>query len=89
MDRAAGGSPGKWVFSCAPAGLARLLLFVPRVPLRSTLGYNPAAASRLLVPAIECRRFGKEPQKNRIRYVNRTPRPISGARSLMNEEWLR
>ena len=34
------------LFSYAPAGLVRLLLFLPRVPLRSTLGYDPTAASR-------------------------------------------
>ena len=38
------------LFSYAPAGLVRLLLFLPRVPLRFTLGYNPAAASRLPSP---------------------------------------
>ena len=31
----------------------------------------------------------RRPQKKRIVYVKRTPRPISGARFLMNEEWLR
>ena len=38
------------LFSYAPAGLVRFWDFVPRVPLRSTLGYNPAAASRLPSP---------------------------------------
>ena len=40
------------VFSYAPAGLVRLLLFLPRVPLRFTLGYNPAATSRLICAEI-------------------------------------
>jgi hypothetical protein len=29
------------------------------------------------------------PQKNRSEYVNLMPRPISGARSLMNDVWIR
>ena len=38
------------LFSYAPAGLVRFWDFVPRGSLRSTLGYNPAAASRLPSP---------------------------------------
>ena len=34
-------------FSYAPAGLTRLWPLAPRVSLRFTLGYDPAAASRL------------------------------------------
>ena len=40
------------LFSYAPAGLTRFGVFLPRVPLRSTLGYNPTAALRLPSPRL-------------------------------------
>ena len=72
-----------------PAADAETLVAIGLGPERPQTGKR---APRLAAPAQsarDTRSSGDRNQKKRSVYVKRTPRPISGARSLMNEEWLR